>query len=90
MALPELSVFYSSGTQCHTPVVHSVTVCLCNICVQVFADFAPSALIPNKAVKILQRLGEGGFGTVSLGFLNTGVSETTKHVVLCGMYNVMS
>ena len=40
---------------------------------QVFADFAPSALIPNDAVKTLQRLGEGGFGTVSLGFLNNGV-----------------
>ena len=51
--------------------MHSV--CLL-FCVQVFADFAPSALIPNQAVKTLQRLGEGGFGTVSMGVLNTGVS----------------
>ena len=57
------------------------TVCVCAeftlCCVQVFADFAPCALFPEKAVKTIKKMGEGGFGTVSLAHLNTGVGTTS-------------
>jgi hypothetical protein len=43
----------------------------------VFADFAPAALIPNKDVKLLERLGEGGFAKVYQGLLTKGVSSAT-------------
>ena len=45
--------------------------------VQVFADFAPCALFPEKTVKTIKKMGEGGFGTVSLAHLNTGVGTTS-------------
>jgi serine/threonine protein kinase len=41
----------------------------------VFADFAPAALIPNKDVKLLERLGEGGFAKVYQGLLTKGTEQ---------------
>ena len=45
--------------------------------VQVFADFVPSALFPEQCVQIIRQLGDGGYGTVSLGLLTTKVVLST-------------